>query len=43
MEGGHAVVDGMSFVNTPVAFDLSEGATIDMKRVNHQAGPSETV
>lgn len=42
MEGGHAVVDGMSFVNTPVAFDLSDGATVDVKRVDHQAGSSES-
>jgi hypothetical protein len=39
MEGGHGAFDGLTFLNTPVAFDLRGGATIDARRIYHSPGP----
>lgn len=37
---GHVDVNGMQVLNTPNAFDLSGGATVDAKNVSHDVGTS---
>src|SRR5674476_404923 len=36
MSGGHADIDGMRIIDTPTGFDLSNGATVDMRDVSHE-------
>lgn len=38
MNGGHAVIDGLTVTNTPVAIELHGGATIDSRRIVHDVG-----
>lgn len=33
MEGGHADIDGMQIINTPIGFELEKGATVDLRNV----------
>lgn len=40
MEGPtHALIEGLTVVNTPVALELSGGATVNARRVYHSPGP----
>jgi hypothetical protein len=34
MEGGHADIDGLEMVDTPTGFELTRGATVDMRNVS---------
>lgn len=34
LDGGHAVVDGLQVIDTPVAMELNGGATVDARRVS---------
>ena len=36
MSGGHADIEGMRIIDTPTGFDLSNGATVDMRDVSHE-------
>jgi len=38
MDGGHADIDGLAVTNTPVAFELNNGATVNGRNVQHLVG-----
>lgn len=42
MDGGHANIDGLQIIDTPTAFELNGGATVDMRNVS-QTFTQETV
>lgn len=41
MDGGHLVARGLTVLQTPVAFDLNNGATVDAVGVLHRAPGAE--
>ena len=38
MDGGHADIEGLDIIDTPVGMDLNRGATVHARKVTYRAG-----